>query len=29
MQVIIEAITPDGKIGYHEPSYTVVEKLER
>ncbi len=29
MLVIIETITEDGKIGYHETTYTVEEKLEK
>ncbi|MGC6429761.1 MAG: hypothetical protein ACON5F_01840 [Jejuia sp.] len=29
MQVIVEAITPDGKIGYVETEYTVEKKLEK
>lgn len=29
MLVVIEAITEDGKIGYHETTYTVEEKLEK
>jgi hypothetical protein len=28
MLVVIEAIAPDGKIGYFETSYTVDKKLE-
>ncbi|TYA74062.1 hypothetical protein [Seonamhaeicola marinus] len=29
MKVIIEAITPDGKLGYFETKYTVEENLEK
>lgn len=29
MLVVIEAISEDGKIGYHETTYSVEEKLER
>ncbi|GAA3631381.1 hypothetical protein [Flavivirga jejuensis] len=29
MLVVIETITEDGKIGYHEMTYTVEEKLEK
>jgi len=28
MLVVIEAISPDGKIGYYETTYTVVKRLE-
>tara|TARA_R110002049_G_scaffold307520_1_gene508204 strand:- start:13006 stop:15843 length:2838 start_codon:yes stop_codon:yes gene_type:complete len=29
MLVVIEAITPDGEIGYYETTYTVQEKIEK